>query len=1173
MQNPETNKWGEFDPLRLVEKDPTPELGSGAFLSKAAATVDSVALKGQQNAEAVAKSLGGEWDEEITRDLHDSLRKLEDAHRTLSNRLVAEGPLLEGYEEGDERAGEVREALSTLKAAEYLLKPDGPDFVDSQVAVLREQGYGTEQIVEAYLIAGQGQWLLSSWFGMGLPKQEFFDEFASVPGGLELFQNHTSAGECVSTSVFAKVLAGPDGVSRGFRYLKFFQDPDACLAQNREAIDKEEHPDHRAVLTALETFPHVFDDTILSVLRRGTTADADKNAVRASAEAIAIGMMGRDEMVQAFELLKAVGVWDDVRGSQDFAMRLFSDVGLLPEQVVDLADDFPMIREAVRSNVMYLSDAEGSVLAAVSGNWVSDATSRVVEVYGLTWDGLSKKDTVRRWMEYPSNGAEPRRELMGLLELMKPPREQIMKAVNKALISAIDSPHGYVDIGAYDAIQITFGLSEAERASVRLEEVGYRHVMSKLTAGENPVGAARRVRESSQDGDAFMERFHDAKTQDLMWRSFKAELDYNQFATARQLEYFGLDVDKMKDLARERYLGLLEEGKTKSDTDILVEQFGIDLDVIPRSKIDVAIRQGIWESLSSSYLSPVAEFVISHDVSAASANIGEDERSKADLLMKENISSYLKLSEPHRAKLKELFGVSVESLRFPDAAPYLEKQAVAMIRDSKDELAALREAVPRIVEQEWYRGAARRQVYEFVRDGKGRNVDVRSFVASIQKLTGLPNWLFRSPEIISMVNEKVSDSMMSEDYQAVIPYAEAFGVSVSDDMAAMFMHGGTKGLYQFGTLIARTSVNEWKQGGVQAKLEQTMHSSPKLGDELTQFYTSRRNFDGLAMAIDLGIASVPYPDESDALRELQKLVTKGDAIAAEGLLNCYGPLGSKLFDAGLRERIKRAAMAERGRRANRETVALDKAPHKVERELADFYLDEWIGFELSSLERKAQSKNAEFDFSSKMDAYNLKEVMRENTDSQFTWMREYLARSVIGEMRHQTEFNQPKKSFVPLPGDVDAWIAQATNEEIRQRMAAAKERFVEPGWSSSYGGEPWAQIAATAEMMFGNEPDKHKLVDLAYDLSHNNGTVFNKEMLRIHQMATAKITHVLSAKREVSDPEAYLALLEREVESTTFAEARRRWDQWKDVRAKMERNIDGAETDRRAGYVEAIRER
>ena len=1178
MQNPETSSGFEAVGLKPAATEQTPKLDSGAFLSKAAASVDWIAAKGWGRAKVVAKSLGGELDKEVEFDLEAYRRQLTEARHALAVRLGIDVPVLVGHEEGDVHAGEVRESRDVAGAVAYLTgeHPD-QEWVQTQVHFLKEQGYENDQVIEAYLLAGKGEELIAERDAFETSRQEFFDEFASVPGGLELFQNHTSAGECVSTSVFAKVLAGPDGVNRGFRFLKFFQDPDNCVLQNRETIEKEQNPDRLAILTALETFSHLIDltdvdDIVFSALGRGETADEQKGEVREAVERVLLRRIKeRRSMNSGIDALKAVGLFDELRASKEFAKKVLADRQMDPSVVLKLVRDFPEIGNLLKANEEYQRHAEGYVVESIKEGSNKDV-HEIVECYGITWGSIAKNKIVLHWMEYPSNGSEPRPELTALIEIMKPPREQIMKAVNKALRSAIDSPYGSVDVGGYKAIQEAFGLSEEERASVRLEKIGVAMVKDYLQRHIAAVQTAERVIAASDDPDAVRRRFQSKEIQDIAWPMFENHIRLNKFDAALDLAFFGLDAKKMAGIAAERYLEMIENGEAKTRTDRLDELFDVGLDEIPQSRIDAALRMGIDRCIGQKTIAELAKFVVEHDISPESADVIDRQRAEADLRMKEDLVGYFGLSDPERAKIERLFGVSADSLRFPDASPYVERQARQMIHGNKDALIKLREAVPRIVEQDWYRNEARKRVYQRVNGSMADIGDIRAFVVRVQTLTGLPDMIFRSPEIVASAKDKIRDFFAQGDYQSASQYAEAFGMSAADDVRASLESGHVGSLYFFGTLVNRSDADAWKQGGVRVALEGMARASPGIGEQLTTFYTSRRNFNGLAMAIDLGVASVPYLDESDAVRELQKLVVNGDAIAAEGLLNCYG-LGGKLFDAGLRERVKRAAMAERGRRTNREAVSLDKEPHKVERELADFYLDEWIGFELSGLERKASLKNVDLEFSSKMDAYNLKATMREHTESQFKWMREYLVRAVDGEIRHQSQFSQPNESFVSRPANVDDLISKGTKEEIRQYLAASKERFLVPGWNASYGGRPWAQIAETAEMMFSAEPDMRKLVDAVYDLQHNNGTVFNKDADRVFIMATEKINHVLGMKREVSDPEAYLALLEREVEPATFAEISRRWNEWKDVRTKLEREVDGVAPDRRAGLVEAVRER
>lgn len=456
----------------------------------------------------------------------------------------------------------------------------------------------------------------------------------------------------------------------------------------------------------------------------------------------------------------------------------------------------------------------------------------------------------------------------------------------------------------------------------------------------------------------------------------------------------------------------------------------------------------------------------------------------------------------------------------------------------------MREAMPWIRETAWYGEASK----DTMRAAVSYAID--HSMEAFLRFVDLPISFFQTTEIIEQAQRTADAILENGDYDKLGGFEHYFGVAPKDGLRKILQAGDPKPLFQFGRLIDAKTVAEWKDGGIRSSIEAMERANPKLSEEVTEYYTKTRNFDGLAMAIELGVAAVPYQSESDVVRELQKMERNGDPVAAESLLRCYG-LSGKLLDAGLQDRIKVSASVERERRENRETRELDKEDHRVEEELANFYLDEYIGAELSSLERKIADRHGELSFRTKMDTYDQRAGIRRNTESQFAWMREYLVRSALRETRHESDYGGlPSERSAGLPVETDAWMATATSEEIRRAMAGATRRFEESGWQSGYGGKPWANISSTAERMFAANAEKRSLIDLVYDLQHNNGTVFNKES-RISYDPTA-IQRVLDMKREVSGPESYLALLRVHVSPEIYAKVANRWEDWKALRSKLE---------------------
>ncbi len=87
----------------------------------------------------------------------------------------------------------------------------------------------------------------------------------------------------------------------------------------------------------------------------------------------------------------------------------------------------------------------------------------------------------------------------------------------------------------------------------------------------------------------------------------------------------------------------------------------------------------------------------------------------------------------------------------------------------------------------------------------------------------------------------------------------------------------------------------------------------------------------------------------------------------------------------------------------------------------------------------------------------------------------------------------------------------------------AENMFESDGWSSSYGGKPWAGIAEALYKLerAGKKQQKIIWIDHAYDLQHNTDTVFNKLKLYYKDGGYQWIKQALDWKRDVTDLKAF----------------------------------------------------
>lgn len=997
--------------------------------------------------------------------------------------------------------------------------------------------------------------------------QELYDEIARAAGGLEwLAANEPDAFRFLSKDVGKEIAAGPDGINRLLRHLPLFQNAVDLVFELSDRIASNERPDPELLLSAMR--PYLEESTylfpaFLEAIRRCEGVEGHPGRIAELAGEVVGTLVSEGNLDEALQLISAVRMEDEFRSSRGFAQQLIVNFGGDPVRLLGIVESFPELESLMRSNGR-VKQALVSRIVEGSGTLVGFDTDQVIADFGLTWDLVVRDQAVFHWFSMPSNLNKMQTKVRSLVDRFKPPRDAVLRMADRSATSIVDDGDSPIDAAACLALRETFGLSDQEAALISLEAVGIRRVRESLEHDQNAIPLARRVLAASSRPETFLASLRSPEMRSIASDAFHRAMMLDEFVAARELEFFGVDPEKMREAAIDRFVVLLKNGVSGSVSDELCRVFEIPQKALPSALVVPAIREGIETCISGKLLSTLVEFVFSQRVTPEMASATEQDRRRVESLVKDDIATFLVMNDEERSALFGLYGVSEQVLRSPDVARRVEEQAVRMIERSFSCLRTLREIVPEISDQAWYRDACKKKVHKFIKDGQARYNDVGLFMANFCALVAIPAESFRTPEIVAAARVCVAQLLNDERYESIPPLMELFGVSPANAMKLDLFAGSTKSLYALGGLIDRKTADAWKSEGVPETIANLQRNGPPNAKRLTKYYTSRRNFEGLAMAIDLGAATVPYLNESDAIRELQSMVVKGDGLAAEGMLKCYGLTGV-LFDAALRKRIKDAADAERQRRELRVEFALDTEPHRVEEEMAGFYVDEWIGFELSALERRVAEEHVDLGFGTKMEAYNRREAIRLSAENQFDWLREYLVRSVLGEMRHQSDANDlPRSSYVKIPPIADAWMSMATNEEIRQTMAASADRFREPGWLSSYGGEPWARIADTAEMMFATNPDRRKLIDLTYDLEHNGGSVFNKELQRVTFNSAGHLKRILDMKREVSDPEALLALLERELSPEAYRTVTDRWNEWKGLRSRIEARIGGKHEDRHA---------
>ncbi len=1161
-----------------VDSDRDRRLNPSGLLEKGDALVDSVHAKGKQQATALANSLGGELDPAIRADLLRTETRLARAKNALAHSLAgfpdaaaileAPSPTLQGYEEGDEHAGAVEEMFDREFAVAYLKSPASErSSFEQNVAYLESKGVNATETVSSFVEAGRWGEVIKYYDMSGPAGDWIYDAIVATPNGLERLASEYPQTNYLGMTALHTVFNGPDGVNRTLRHAGLFKDAGYHLSSWVREIKADPNLNPGILLDAIRHFSgdRYLVENLTSSLESSRGISEQDDSVGEKIFETAMTLAGNGLIAEALRIVKATGTERKFSENPEFANALNAAFGGSPEIILPLLERFPLLAPLLKSN----EDVKQGVISG----WLLDhvgpgrlpVVRDAIDAYGITWEHAMQNYAVRSWTERPVVRGRKHEILTDLIDLLRPTREDQLRLAEKALMSELRIKEGSFDEETFRSVHDMFGLTPEERVANGPPEIGYRLIRDQLENSRSDVSeiVVGIVNALDSGKDAFLERMKSPEMKSLAWRNFDTMMACKSFDVAERLQIFGLSPEEMTKRARAEYFRYLRDGLPKHLTKKLIDTFDIGEENIPRSEIDPAIRQGIETCIRANSLSMLARYVGSREVSPNVAEATAADVQAVERIVTHDLQTYFTLGAAERARLDTLFGITPDLFARPDAATVVADQGSRMIRDANPSLAQIREAMPWIRETLWYGMASRERMQRNVSDAIDHSME------TFLRFVDLPISFFRTTNIVEQAKRTADAILKNGRYDKLGGFEHYFGVSPRDGMRKVLESGDPRPLYQFGRLIDAKTASAWKDGGIRSYIEAMERANPKLSEEITEYYTKSRNFDGLAMAIELGVAAVPFFDESDIVRELQKMERSGDAIAAESLLRCYG-LSGKLLDPGLRYRIKVSAGVERERRERRETRELDKEDHRVEEELTSFYLDEYIGVELATLERKMADRHAEPSFRTKMDIHDHRAGIRRNTENQFVWMREYLVRSALGEIGHESDSSRlPTSRSAGLPMDTDAWMAVATSEEIRRAMAAATLRFQDIGWNPSYGGKPWANISSTAERMFASNAEKRSLIDLVYDLQHNNGTVFNKDR-RITYDPNA-IQRLLDMKREVSEPESYLALLRAHVSPEIHAKVSRRWDDWKTLRSRLEREAGSGPEKRRDLLVDEIR--
>lgn len=304
--------------------------------------------------------------------------------------------------------------------------------------------------------------------------------------------------------------------------------------------------------------------------------------------------------------------------------------------------------------------------------------------------------------------------------------------------------------------------------------------------------------------------------------------------------------------------------------------------------------------------------------------------------------------------------------------------------------------------------------------------------------------------------------------------------------------------------------------------------------ECLDTYLRYQRYEGLVQACEL-FQTYPPLDKTLFDELLKAEIQKGNAEQANTLCK-LAAMNHIPVNESVKKHIQEKAQEERERREQRPKRELVEREINVTEEAVMFYTNQNILAELNSIAdtivRAEQLQGTNYPFKIKVQIEELAEQIRRDNEGVRRWMREYLIQAIDGERTHQGFLEETENDIeLPIPPQVTDkqndptyhFKSIGTDEEIRTWLSQVKERFDHPKWEDTgFGGKPWVNIThaalelwkpatrpptilkAAAER-FSQPITKEEItadtssiwVDHAFDLQHNNATVFDKNPGRI----------------------------------------------------------------------------
>jgi len=202
-------------------------------------------------------------------------------------------------------------------------------------------------------------------------------------------------------------------------------------------------------------------------------------------------------------------------------------------------------------------------------------------------------------------------------------------------------------------------------------------------------------------------------------------------------------------------------------------------------------------------------------------------------------------------------------------------------------------------------------------------------------------------------------------------------------------------------------------------------------------------------------------------------------------------------------------------------------PTDVSVEATKFYLSEWINYKLVVLrhfmDEPTRKEKAEYlwgeplEFSKMGDRIRFSELNNLRTETVqdiFNWVQKYLVLAINRELRYQPATTGDGGSLLGKVGEINLFEIPTNPEEIRLNLRCAEYAFANFTWKQQLGGSRWAEIAQVAQLAWSDGitevTEQARILDIVFDLEHNNGHIFDKDPERI--TGTSQLKPVLDNK-------------------------------------------------------------